>query len=160
MQKFWLRIHQTYHLLNGLLLWTIIWTLKQRNNAYQTSDGEIIGKACMSKRKKRHLPQDQQRAATEGIHSKVLAHPNNTIKKVCGLENGKRVRGFSNVTCPNDFGKSKRIFGVANCRVYCDLEKQLQKVKNQVATLYKFLQQKYDNEVPTFSDHVSHTQSD
>ncbi|RYR66222.1 hypothetical protein Ahy_A03g012198 [Arachis hypogaea] len=61
----------------------------------------------------KYLPQDQERAATEGIHSKVLAHSDDAIEKVCGPENGKRVHSFSNATCPSGFGKSTRIFGIA-----------------------------------------------
>ncbi|RYR34120.1 hypothetical protein Ahy_A10g048841 [Arachis hypogaea] len=54
-----------------------------------------------------HLSEDQERSATEGIHSKILAHPDDAIEKICGPENCKRVRGFSNAACPSDFGKSK-----------------------------------------------------
>ncbi|RYR05272.1 hypothetical protein Ahy_B06g085138 [Arachis hypogaea] len=87
-------------------------------------------------------------SSTEGIHSKVLAHPDDVIKKVCGPENGKRVRGFSNGACPSGFGKSKRIFGGAIYRGsnsasqqhVADLERQLQEVKDQVTTLHRFLQ--------------------
>ncbi|RYR60062.1 hypothetical protein Ahy_A04g017153 [Arachis hypogaea] len=85
-----------------------------------------------------YLSQDQERVATEGIHSKVLAHPN---------DNGKRVRGFNNAICPRGFGKSKHIFGVVNCgssssasqQYVADLERQLQEVKDQVTTLHRFL---------------------
>ncbi|RYR78687.1 hypothetical protein Ahy_A01g003536 [Arachis hypogaea] len=90
-----------------------------------------------------HVPQDQKRAATEGIHSKVLAYTDDAIGKVCGFENGKRVHGFSNATCPSGFGKSKCIFGVINCGGssstsqwhVTDLERQFQEDKDQVATL-------------------------
>ncbi|MED6226167.1 hypothetical protein PIB30_100840 [Stylosanthes scabra] len=111
-----------------------------------------------------HLPEDQECAATESVPSKVLAHPDDAIGKVYGLENGKRVRGFSSSICPGDFGKSKRIFGASNCEATNnvsqqhveDLERQLQQAKDQVATLYKFLSQKYGDEVPTFSNNVAH----
>ncbi|RYR28774.1 hypothetical protein Ahy_B01g052943 [Arachis hypogaea] len=126
-----------------------------------SGEREKIRKACMLKRgycinfakEKRELCKRErttinQRAAIGGIHSKVLAHPDDAIGKVCGPENSKRVRGFSNATCPNGFGKSKRIFGVANCRSsssasqqhVADLERQLQEAKDQVATLHRFLQ--------------------
>ncbi|XLT68802.1 hypothetical protein HN873_025241, partial [Arachis hypogaea] len=115
-----------------------------------------------------HLSEDQERAAAEGIHSKVLAHPNDAIEKVYGTENGKRVRGFSNAAYPSSFGKSKRIFRGAICRGsssasqqhVAELEKQLQEAKGQVATLYRFLQQKYSDEVPTLSDSVPHIESE
>ncbi|RYQ79277.1 hypothetical protein Ahy_Scaffold6g107985 [Arachis hypogaea] len=99
-----------------------------------------------------HLPKDQERAATE-------AHPDDAIRNVCSLENGKRVRDFSNAACSSGFGKSKRIFGGAICEHAADLERQLQEAKDQVATLHRFLQQKYSDEVPTFSDYVPHIQS-
>ncbi|MED6163462.1 hypothetical protein PIB30_080169 [Stylosanthes scabra] len=112
-----------------------------------------------------HLPEDQERAATEGIPSKVLAHPNDATGKIYGPENGKRVRGFSSAVCPVGFGKSKRTFEVGSCGSSSnvsqqhveDLERQLKQAKNQVATLYRFLSQKYGDEVPTLSDDVSHT---
>ncbi|RYR78308.1 hypothetical protein Ahy_A01g003063 [Arachis hypogaea] len=115
-----------------------------------------------------HLSEDQERAAAEGIHSKVLAHPDDAIGKVCSPENGKQVRGFSNAAYPSGFGKSKRIFGGAICggsssasqQHVAELEKQLQKAKGQVATLYRFLQQKYGEEVPIFSDSVPHIESE
>ncbi|RYR53694.1 hypothetical protein Ahy_A06g028909 [Arachis hypogaea] len=211
-QKFWLRISQTYRLLNRLLLWIIIWILKQRNreklivshvggsksNARRAAQmyyytitiklavlikfvitfnilfivlGKKLGRlVCRSEvivstllkkdgsyvsgkgqrlaeKIAKHLSEDQDRAATEDIHSKVLAHPDDAIEKVCGPKNSKRVHGFSNVACPSGFGKSKCIFGGAICggsrnasqQHVSDLERQLQEVKGQVATLYKFL---------------------
>ncbi|RYR53980.1 hypothetical protein Ahy_A06g029234 isoform A [Arachis hypogaea] len=87
---------------------------------------------------------DQERAATEGIHLKVLAHPNDAIRKVCGPENGKRVRDFSNATCSSSFGKSAHLWS-------CKLQR-LSGNSLQVSTR--------GDKVPTFSDHVPHTQSD
>ncbi|RYR02751.1 hypothetical protein Ahy_B06g081572 [Arachis hypogaea] len=114
------------------------------------------------------MSEDQERAANEGIHLKVLAHPDDAIGKVCGPENGKRVHGFSNATCPNSFDKSKCFFGGAICggsrsasqQHVANLERQLQETKYQVATLHRFLQQKYGDEVPTFSDSMPHIQSE
>ncbi|XP_057740187.1 uncharacterized protein LOC130957336 [Arachis stenosperma] len=105
-----------------------------------------------------HLSENQERSATKGIHSKVLAHLDDAIGKICGPENCKRVRGFSNAACPSDFGKSKRIFGGAICgcsssalqQYVADLERQLQEANDQVATLYRFLQQKYGDELTTY----------
>ncbi|MED6199476.1 hypothetical protein PIB30_076268 [Stylosanthes scabra] len=120
----------------------------------------------MSKEKiTQHLPDDQERAATEGISSKVLAHSNDAIEKIYGSENRKRVHGSSSAVCPVGFGKSKRIFKVASCgssgnvsqQHVENLERQLKQDKDQVATLYRFLSQKYGDEMPTLSDDVSHT---
>ncbi|MED6108306.1 hypothetical protein PIB30_022586 [Stylosanthes scabra] len=62
-----------------------------------------------------HFLEDQERAAIEGVPSKVLAHPDDAIQKIYGPENGKRtVRGFSSAICPGGFSKSKRIFGLSN----------------------------------------------
>ncbi|QHO52603.1 uncharacterized protein DS421_2g40650 [Arachis hypogaea] len=107
-------------------------------------------------------------AATEGIQSKVLAHPDYAIEKVCGPENGKRVRSFCNAACPSGFGKSKCIFGKAICggsssasqQLVANLERQFQEAKDQVATVHIFLQQKYGDEVPSFSNSMLHIQSD
>ncbi|RYR19905.1 hypothetical protein Ahy_B03g064834 [Arachis hypogaea] len=87
-----------------------------------------------------HFLEDQERAATEGIHSKVLAHPDYAIGKVCGPEN--------------------EVLVVHRKQHVADLERQLQEAKDQVATLHRFLQQKYGDEVPTFFNFVLHTQSD
>ncbi|QHO02390.1 uncharacterized protein DS421_13g423370 [Arachis hypogaea] len=134
-----------------------------------------IGKACMSKRgycinfaKERWELCQRGRITISCIHSKVLAHPDDAIGKVCSPENGKRVRDFSNVACPRGFVKSKRIFGGAICggsssasqQHVADLERQLQEAKGQVATLHRFLQQKYGDEVPAFSDSVPHIESE
>ncbi|MED6128644.1 hypothetical protein PIB30_099869, partial [Stylosanthes scabra] len=85
-----------------------------------------------------HLPENQERAATEGIPSKVLAYPNNAIEKIYGPENEKRVHDFSSVICRVGFGKSKRIFEMASCESSSnvsqqhveDLERQLKQAKN------------------------------
>ncbi|MED6111831.1 hypothetical protein PIB30_056005 [Stylosanthes scabra] len=61
-----------------------------------------------------HLPEDQERAATEGVPSKVLAHLDDAIEKIYGPKNGKGVRDFSSAICSGGFGKSKRIFGESN----------------------------------------------
>ncbi|MED6112059.1 hypothetical protein PIB30_058211 [Stylosanthes scabra] len=118
---------------------------------------------CPLEKITQHLQEDQERAATEGIPSKVLAHPNDAIGKFYGPE--KRVHGFCSVVCPVDFGKSKRIFEVASYESSSnvlqqhveDLERQLKQAKDHEAILYRFLSQKYGDEVPTLSDNVSHT---
>ncbi|XP_057758203.1 uncharacterized protein LOC130977851 [Arachis stenosperma] len=83
---------------------------------------EVIVSTLLKKDRRKlaeHLSEDQEHVATEGIHSEELAHPDDAIGKVCGPENGKRVRGFSNAACPSGFGfgKSKHIFGGENTKV-------------------------------------------
>nr|XP_025671040.1 uncharacterized protein LOC112770817 [Arachis hypogaea] len=85
-----------------------------------------------------YLPEDQARAATEGIQSKVLAHPDDVIEKVCGLENGKSKCIFGEAICESSSSASQQHVA--------DLERQLQEAKDQVTTLHRFLQQKYGNE--------------
>ncbi|RYR08428.1 hypothetical protein Ahy_B05g076108 [Arachis hypogaea] len=87
----------------------IVSTLLKKDESYVSREGQRLA---------------IKRAATEGIHSKVLTHPDDAIGKVCGSENGKRVRDFSNATIPSDFGKPKRIFGVANCRGSSNVSQQ------------------------------------
>ncbi|XLT09817.1 hypothetical protein HN51_055610 [Arachis hypogaea] len=107
----------------------IVSTLLKKYGSYVSGEGQRLAEKIVE-----HLSEDQERAATEGIHSKVLAHPDDAIGKVCGPENGKRVRGFSNAACPSGFGKSKCIFGGAICggsssasqQHVTDLERQLQ----------------------------------
>ncbi|XP_052107501.1 uncharacterized protein LOC127740522 [Arachis duranensis] len=141
----------------------IVSTLLKKDGSYVSGEGQQLAEKIAE-----HLSEDQERAAAEGMHSKVLAHPDDAIGKVCGPENGKRVRGFSNAAYPSGFGKSKRIFGGAICggsssasqQHVAELEKQLQEAKGQVATLYRFLQQKYGDEVPTLSESVPHIESE
>ncbi|RYR60800.1 hypothetical protein Ahy_A04g017866 [Arachis hypogaea] len=130
----------------------IVSTLLKKYGSYVSGEGQrlVVSVSIFFiwlKKIAKNLPEDQERVATEGIHSKVLAHPDDAIGKVFGPENGKLVHGFSNAACPSSFGKSKRIFGGA---IYgsssstlqqhvADLERQLQEVKDQVATLHRFL---------------------
>ncbi|MED6165274.1 hypothetical protein PIB30_098038, partial [Stylosanthes scabra] len=48
-----------------------------------------------------HLHEDQEHAATKGIPSKVLAHPNDATGEIYGPKNEKRVCGFSSVCWEN-----------------------------------------------------------
>ncbi|RYQ92814.1 hypothetical protein Ahy_B09g099063 [Arachis hypogaea] len=104
----------------------IVSTLLKKDGSYISGEGQRLAV--------KYLSEDQERAATEGIHSKVLAHPDDAIVKVCGPENDKRVRDFSNAACLSGFVKSKRIFGGTICgssssvsqQHVADLKRQLQ----------------------------------
>ncbi|XP_015168772.1 uncharacterized protein, partial [Solanum tuberosum] len=48
-----------------------------------------------------HLPEDQEHAATLGVPLKILAHPNDAIGKVYGVEHSGRVRGIGGNVCPS-----------------------------------------------------------
>ncbi|RYR26372.1 hypothetical protein Ahy_B02g060614 isoform A [Arachis hypogaea] len=96
----------------------IISTLLKKYGNYVSGEGQRLAKKIVE-----HLPQDQECTVTEGIHSKVLAHLNDAIEKVCGLENGKR-RIFRATNCEGSNSSSQQ--HIAN------LEKQLQKIKDQV----------------------------
>ncbi|QHO47060.1 uncharacterized protein DS421_6g193080 [Arachis hypogaea] len=116
-----------------------------------------------------HLHEDQECATAKGVPSKVLAHPNDAIRKVFGVENVGRVRGSSSAVCPVGFGKSKRIFrfiiGGVSSNVsqqhVLNLEKQFEtldkkldryeETKIQLAAMHKFLLSKYGDEVPSLS---------
>ncbi|XP_057734736.1 uncharacterized protein LOC130950230 [Arachis stenosperma] len=145
----------------------ILSTLVKKNGNY-VNGGHNLAEQILE-----HLPEDQERAAAEGVPSKVLAHPNDAIGKVFGAENVGRVRGFSSAVCPVGFGKSKRIFGFTTGGVssnvsqqhVLNLEKQVEtlekkldeyeETKIQLATLHKFLSLKYGDEVPSMSGDMS-----
>ncbi|RYR04456.1 hypothetical protein Ahy_B06g084179 [Arachis hypogaea] len=141
----------------------ILLTLVKKNENY-VNGGHNLAEQILE-----HLPEDQERAASEGVPSKVLAHPNDAIGKVFGAENIGCVRGFSSAVCPVGFGKSKRIFGFTTGGVssnvsqqhVLNLEKQVEtlekkldgyeETKIQLAALHKFLLSKYGDEVPSMS---------
>ncbi|MED6164504.1 hypothetical protein PIB30_090779, partial [Stylosanthes scabra] len=75
-----------------------------------------------------HLPRDQERVVIEGIAYQVLAHSDDAVGKVFGAEHAGRVRGFSSPVCPEEFGKSKLIFGPSTGGVSNSASQQL--VKN------------------------------
>ncbi|XP_057759993.1 uncharacterized protein LOC130980319 [Arachis stenosperma] len=145
----------------------ILSTLVKKNGNY-VNGGHNLAEQILE-----HLPEDQERAAAEGVPSKVLAHPNDAIGKVFGAENVGRVRGFSSAVCPVGFGKSKRIFGFTTGGVssnvsqqhVLNLEKQVEtlekkldgyeETKIQLAALHKFLSSKYGDEVPNMSGDMS-----
>ncbi|RYQ83734.1 hypothetical protein Ahy_B10g102546 [Arachis hypogaea] len=73
-----------------------------------------------------YFPEDQERAAAEGVSSKVLAHPNDAIGKVFGAEN---------------VGHRKKL-------------DRYEETKIQLAALHKFLLSKYGDEVPKMSSDI------
>ncbi|XP_052110299.1 uncharacterized protein LOC127741588 [Arachis duranensis] len=108
----------------------ILSTLVKKNGNY-VNGGHNLAEQILE-----HLPEDQERAAAEGVPSKVLAHPNDAIGKVFGAENVGRVREKQVET----------------------LEKKLdgyEETKIQLAALHKFLSSKYDDEVPSMSGDMS-----
>ncbi|RYR72787.1 hypothetical protein Ahy_A02g006999 [Arachis hypogaea] len=138
----------------------IVSSLLKKDESYVSEEGQRLAEKIAE----RAAIEDQERAATEGIHSKVLTHPDDVIGKACGPENGKQVRGFSNAACPSDFahlwrGNMQR-FSSASQQHVADLDRQLQEAKDQMPTLHRFLQHKYGDEIPTFSDSVPLIQSD
>ncbi|KAG5592184.1 hypothetical protein H5410_042698 [Solanum commersonii] len=52
-----------------------------------------------------HLPKDHELAARSSVPMKILAHPNDVVGKVYGVEHSGRVRGLGGNVCPsNAFG--------------------------------------------------------
>ncbi|KAH0764483.1 hypothetical protein KY285_000354 [Solanum tuberosum] len=138
-----------------------------------------------------HLHEDQEHAAILGVPLKTLAHPNDAIGKVYGVEHSDRVRGIGGNVCPLvAFGMPRHSISHANVgssnnmshqRVE-DLEKHVETLEekltgyeetkekldetkekleetkkrlaqneNHLATLHRFLQAKFDSELPTFN---------
>ncbi|KAG5585585.1 hypothetical protein H5410_046019 [Solanum commersonii] len=116
-----------------------------------------------------HLPKNQEHAATLGVPLKILAHPNDVIGKVYGVEHSGRVRGTGGNICPSDvFGMPRHSISHANVGNFSntshqcveDLEKhekleetkkRLAQNENHLETLHRFLQAKFGNELPSFN---------
>ncbi|KAH0641806.1 hypothetical protein KY285_032670 [Solanum tuberosum] len=67
-------------------------------------DGNYVNEILADKISE-HLPKDQELAASSGVPMKILAHPNDAVGKVYGVEHSDRVRGLGGNVCPsNAFG--------------------------------------------------------
>lgn len=87
-----------------------------------------------------HLPKDQELAASSCVPMKILAHPNNAIGKLYGVEHSGRVRGLGgNIYPSNAFGVSRiqlvmRILGSSSSMSHQhvgDLEKHVETLKER-----------------------------
>ncbi|WJX63484.1 hypothetical protein P8452_48361 [Trifolium repens] len=64
-------------------------TLRKKSGNYVNDEGKAMADKILQ-----HLPQDQERAATLGVPSKINAYPDDAIGKVHGAEHSGRVRGL------------------------------------------------------------------
>ncbi|KAH0704352.1 hypothetical protein KY285_018630 [Solanum tuberosum] len=74
----------------------VLSTLLKKNGNYVNEEGKILADKILE-----HLPEDQEHAATLGVPLKILAHPNDAIGKVYGVEHSGRVRGIGGNVCPS-----------------------------------------------------------
>ncbi|KAH0712447.1 hypothetical protein KY289_008406 [Solanum tuberosum] len=74
----------------------VLSTLLKKNGNYVNEEGKILADKILE-----HLPEDQEHAATLGVPLKILAHPNDAIGKVYGVEHSGRVRGTGGNVCPS-----------------------------------------------------------
>ncbi|XP_061362995.1 uncharacterized protein LOC133306675 isoform X2 [Gastrolobium bilobum] len=146
----------------------ILSTLMKKDGNYINEEGKSLVDKISE-----HLSQDQDRAATVGVPSKVNVYPDDAIGKVCGAEHSGRVRGIGNGICPSEvFGMSRRFTGFVNVggsnqqcvedlkkqvkslevkldgyeemKVgYEETKEQLVQTQKQMATLHKFLLDKF-----------------
>ncbi|KAM3233552.1 hypothetical protein P3L10_018911 [Capsicum annuum] len=148
----------------------ILSTLLKKDDNFMNEEGTIIADKISE-----HLPENQELAISYGVPLKILAHPNNTIRKVYGSEHSGRVRGLGGNVCPlKDFGISRNSHvnlgsssSISHQHVE-DLEKQVETLKEKLAgyeetkeklvqnekhleTLHRFLQAKFGSELPTFN---------
>ncbi|XP_060201834.1 uncharacterized protein LOC132630263 [Lycium barbarum] len=88
----------------------VLSTLLKKNGNYVNEEGKIIADKISE-----HLSQDHEHAATLGVPLKILAHPNDAIGKVYGVEHSGRVRGLGGNVCPSTaFGMPKHSVSYAN----------------------------------------------
>ncbi|KAL3373093.1 hypothetical protein AABB24_005206, partial [Solanum stoloniferum] len=71
-----------------------------------------------------HL-EDQEHAATLGVPLKLLAHPNDVIGKMYGVEHSSRVRGIGGNVCPSTvFGMPRHSISHANVGSFSNMSHQ------------------------------------
>ncbi|KAJ1375654.1 hypothetical protein SESBI_50761 [Sesbania bispinosa] len=81
-----------------------------------------------------HLYEDQERAATVGVPSKVLAYPDDAIGKVYGVEHSGRVCGLGVGVCPsNVFGLRRH--STDYTKLASSSQKDVEDLKKNVETL-------------------------
>ncbi|KAK2410460.1 hypothetical protein QL285_045823 [Trifolium repens] len=124
-----------------------------------------------------NLLQDQERAATLGVPSKINAYPDDVVGKVYGAEHSGRVRVLGVSVCPsNVFGTRNHFSKYVNVGStsqnvedlkkqvhtleeklsgYEETKEQLTQTQNQLAYLTSFLQGKFGDELPLFNQGVS-----
>ncbi|KAH0747483.1 hypothetical protein KY285_009140 [Solanum tuberosum] len=85
-------------------------TLLKKNGNYVNEEGKILADKILE-----HLPEDQEHVATLGVPLKILAHLNDAIGKVYGVEHSGRVRGIGGNVCPSTaFGMPRHSISHAN----------------------------------------------
>ncbi|KAH0720653.1 hypothetical protein KY285_005521 [Solanum tuberosum] len=78
----------------------ILSTLLKKDGNYVNEEGKILADKISE-----HLPKDQELVACSGVPMKILAHLNDAVGKVYGVQHSGRVRGLGgNVFPSNAFG--------------------------------------------------------
>ncbi|XP_019459832.1 PREDICTED: uncharacterized protein LOC109359584 isoform X2 [Lupinus angustifolius] len=123
-----------------------------------------------------HLPQDQENVTTSSVSSNVFSHPNDVIGKAYGAKHSSRVHGLDIGICSSSiFGTSRHSIGFVNSSRssqhvenlkkyvqsleiklsgYKETKEQLAHTRNRLATLEKFIVEKFDSELTTFAHDV------
>ncbi|KAK2401027.1 hypothetical protein QL285_050662 [Trifolium repens] len=143
-------------------------TLIKKNGNYVNDKGKAIADKISE-----NLLQDQERAATLGVPSKINAYPDDAVGKVYGAEHSGRVRVLGVSVCPsNVFGTRNHFSKYVNVGStsqnvedlkkqvhtleeklsgYEETKEQLTQTQNQLAYLTSFLQGKFGDELPLFN---------
>ncbi|KAK2376322.1 hypothetical protein QL285_077122 [Trifolium repens] len=150
-------------------------TLRKKSGNYVNDEGKAMADKILQ-----HLPQDQERAATLGVPSKINAYPDDAIGKVHGAEHSGRVRGLGVGVSSTEVFETRRNYAkVVNVgassqknvedlqKHVCALEEKLngyEEIKEQLAqtqeqllerevelaNLRSFLQRKFGDELAIF----------
>ncbi|KAL3370924.1 hypothetical protein AABB24_007778 [Solanum stoloniferum] len=125
----------------------VLSSLLKKNGNYVNEEGKILADKILE-----DLPEDQEHAATLGVPLKILAHPNDAIGKVYGVEHSGRVCGIGgNVCLSTAFGMPRHLISHANVgssnnmshqRVE-DLEKHVEILEEKL-TGYEETKEKFD----------------
>ncbi|KAH0707702.1 hypothetical protein KY285_012254 [Solanum tuberosum] len=110
----------------------VLSTLLKKNGNYVNEEGKIL-----TDKLSEHLHEDQEHFATLGVPLKILAHPNDAIGKVFGVEHSGYVRGIGGNVCPlADFGMPRHSISHANVSTSYNLPHQrVEDLEKHVETL-------------------------
>ncbi|KAH0644672.1 hypothetical protein KY284_032556 [Solanum tuberosum] len=140
----------------------VLSTLLKKNGNYVNEEGKILADKISE-----HLPEDQEHAATLGVPLKILAHPNDAIGKVYGVEHFGRMRGIGGNVCPSDvFGMPRHLISHANVGSFSntshqrveDLEKHVETLEEKL-TGYEETKEKLEETKKRLTQNENHLET-
>ncbi|KAH0765105.1 hypothetical protein KY285_000976 [Solanum tuberosum] len=140
----------------------VLSTLLKKNGNYVNEEGKILADKILE-----HLPEDQEHAATLGVPLKILAHLNDAIGKVYGVEHSGCVRGIGGNVCPSAvFGMPRHSISHANVGSFSntshqcveDLEKHVETLEEKL-TGYEETKEKLEETKKRLAQNENHLET-